>query len=100
MSSHSYPSRIRRWYVPNATYFVTSVTRDRRPLFAEDANVDLLRIKIWDRDTDTVIYDSLLGAAEDADPTTEIGGGNIVIHSRHQPWRNRPLRLPDQHQTG
>jgi len=45
-------------------------------------DVDLFRIKIWDKDNDDeVIYDNMIGEEEDADPTTEIGGGNIKIHS-------------------
>jgi len=36
-------SRIRRWYVANATYFLTVVTRDRQPLFADSANLSRLR---------------------------------------------------------
>jgi PKD repeat protein len=44
-------------------------------------DVDLFRIKIWDKDAgDAVIYDNQLGAADDADPTTALGGGSIVIH--------------------
>ena len=43
-------------------------------------DVDLFRIKIWDRDTGVVIYDNQMGDEEDADPTTELGGGSIVIH--------------------
>ncbi len=34
---------IRRWYVPNAVYFIAAVTQDRRPLSAQEANVTLLR---------------------------------------------------------
>ncbi len=34
---------IRRWYVPNAIYFIVAVTRDRQPVFSHDANVALLR---------------------------------------------------------
>ncbi len=56
-------------------------------LFAIDADltpsttIDLFRIKIWDRDNgDLVVYDNELGGADDADPTTAIGGGSIVIH--------------------
>ncbi len=45
------------------------------------ADVDLFRIKIWDKVTDSIYYDNQMGAAEDADPTTAIGGGSIVIHS-------------------
>ena len=42
---HSPPIRvrIRRWYVANAIYFVTAVTYHRQPLFADEANLDLLR---------------------------------------------------------
>ena len=57
-------------------------------LFAIDANltpstaVDLFRIKIWDKDNgDMVVYDNQIGGADDADPTTEIGGGSIMIHT-------------------
>jgi putative transposase len=36
-------ARIRRWYVPNAIYFIVGVTQHRQPLFAEKDNVTLLR---------------------------------------------------------
>ena len=32
----------RRYYIPNAIYFIVAVTRDRQQVFAEKANVDLL----------------------------------------------------------
>jgi parallel beta-helix repeat protein len=44
---------------------------------------DKFRIKIWSEDeygTETVIYDNQIGAAVDAEPTTVIGGGSIVVH--------------------
>ena len=42
---------------------------------------DKFRIKIWDKNNaDTVVYDNKMGAADDADPTTIIGGGSIKIH--------------------
>jgi len=45
-------------------------------------DVDLFRIKIWDKDDgDDVVYDNQLGDAEDADPTTAIGGGSIIVHT-------------------
>ena len=40
--------------------------------------VDLFRIKIWN--SEGVLYDNMLEAEENADPTTSIGGGSIVIH--------------------
>jgi hypothetical protein len=43
-------------------------------------DVDLFRIKIWDRDTDEVVYDNQMGADDDGYDGTEIGGGNIRIH--------------------
>jgi len=44
-------------------------------------NVDLFRIKIWDKDAgDAIVYDNNMGDAENDDPTTAIGGGSIVIH--------------------
>ena len=42
--------------------------------------VDKFRIKIWDKATGEVIYDNQLGASDDADPVTELGGGSIVVH--------------------
>ena len=46
-------------------------------------DVDLFRIKIWDKDdNDNIIYDNNLGNEDDEDPTTEIGGGNIKIHKQ------------------
>jgi len=42
--------------------------------------VDKFRIKIWDKDTGDTIYDNQMGDADDADATTELGGGSIVIH--------------------
>jgi hypothetical protein len=44
------------------------------------SEVDLFRIRIWDRATDQVVYDNQMGDADDADPATDIGGGAIVIH--------------------
>lgn len=42
---------------------------------------DMFRIKIWDKDNgDAVVYDNGLGDPDDADPTTAIAGGQIVIH--------------------
>jgi len=44
--------------------------------------VDCFRIKIWDEATGAVVYDNQMDDAEDADVTTEIGGGSIVIHKK------------------
>ena len=42
---------------------------------------DKFRIKIWDKTKNhQVVYDNELGALEDADPTTALQGGSIVIH--------------------
>ena len=41
---------------------------------------DKFRIMIWDKESDQIIYDNLIGAADTADPSTAIGGGSIVIH--------------------
>jgi hypothetical protein len=49
-------------------------------LTAIDGAPDKFRIKIWDKVTGNVIYDNQLGMADDATPSTIIGGGSIVIH--------------------
>lgn len=48
---------------------------------AGGGGVDRLRIRIWDRTTDTIVYDTQAGAGTDADPTTVLGGGSITIHN-------------------
>jgi len=46
-------------------------------------STDKFRIKIWDQKAnDQVIYDNKLGAADDGNAATELGGGSIVIHSQ------------------
>ncbi len=47
---------------------------------AGGGGVDRFRIKIWDRATGGVIYDNQVGADDDAEPSTALGGGSIVIH--------------------
>ncbi len=44
--------------------------------------IDMFRIKIWDKDleSDNIIYDNEINAAEDAYPSTAISGGSIVVH--------------------
>ena len=47
-------------------------------------DVDLFRIKIWDKDQgDVVIYDNQMGDDDEADAATAIGGGSIVIHKEN-----------------
>ncbi|MEW6570998.1 MAG: hypothetical protein AB1390_07465 [Nitrospirota bacterium] len=41
---------------------------------------DKFRIKIWDKMTDTIVYDNMHEAPDNADPSTIIGGGSIVIY--------------------
>ena len=42
--------------------------------------IDKFRIKIWTKDPEEVVYDNQICAPEDAEPTTAIIGGSIVIH--------------------
>lgn len=42
---------------------------------------DKFRIKIWDKSTSNVVYDNQIGAVDNADPTTVLGGGQIVIQT-------------------
>ena len=44
-------------------------------------DVDKFRIKIWDKESDMLVYDNMVGEDDpNADPTTEITGGSITIH--------------------
>ena len=47
-----------------------------------DGSPDKIRIKIWDKVTGEEFYDNQPGAADYADPTTQIGGGSIKIHAK------------------
>ncbi len=42
--------------------------------------VDKFRIKIWDKATDTIVYDNLMGGDDDVVPTTVLSHGSIKIH--------------------
>ena len=61
----------------NFGFMLSAVDEELTP----STDVDLFRIKIWDKDDgDAVVYDNNKEETDDADPTTEIGGGQIVIH--------------------
>jgi PKD repeat protein len=49
-------------------------------LSAVDGSIDKFRIKIWDKESGNTIYDNEIGIGEDAEPSTAIGGGSIIIH--------------------
>jgi len=52
-------------------------------LTPDNEDKDMFRIKIWDKNNnDAVVYDNQLDDDENADPTTEIAGGQIVIHKK------------------
>jgi PKD repeat protein len=42
--------------------------------------IDKFRIKIWITETEEIVYDNQMEAADDSDAATEIGGGSIKIH--------------------
>jgi hypothetical protein len=41
---------------------------------------DRFRIRIWDNNGGGLIYDNQFNAPDSDDPTTDLGGGSIVIH--------------------
>jgi PKD repeat protein len=43
---------------------------------------DKFRIKIWDKNTDEIIYDNNISGDDDDDPATILGGGQIKIHKK------------------
>lgn len=44
--------------------------------------MDRFRIKVWQRASGEVVFDTQPGAADTEDPTTVVEGGSIVIHKR------------------
>jgi len=62
----------------NYGFMLSAIDADLTP----SAVIDKFRIKIWDKDNnDYVVYDNNLVVDDNADPTTEIGGGSIIIHT-------------------
>jgi hypothetical protein len=49
-------------------------------LTATDGSPDRLRMKIWKTSDSTVVYDNQMGSSDTSNPTTGLGGGQIVIH--------------------
>jgi hypothetical protein len=47
--------------------------------------LDRFRIKIWDLASAVRLYDNQMGAGDDANPTTTLAGGSIVIHKPGAP---------------
>ena len=44
---------------------------------------DKFRIKIWDKNNgDAIVYDNQMLAADDATPTTLLGGGSINVQTK------------------
>lgn len=49
---------------------------------SKEGKIDKFRIKIWDKaNEEFIVYDNELDGLDDSDPTTEIAGGAIVVHS-------------------
>lgn len=62
----------------NYGFMLSAIDADLTP----GTDVDLFRIKIWDKNNgDAIVYDNQMSAEDDADPTTAIGGGNIKIRT-------------------
>jgi hypothetical protein len=47
---------------------------------ALNGSADTFRMRIWDKTTGAVIYDSEIGRGDGAPAITVLGGGSIVIH--------------------
>jgi len=62
----------------NYGFMISVIDAERTP--SQD-DTDMFRMKIWDKGNNgVIIYDNQLGYDENEDPTTEIAGGQIVIH--------------------
>lgn len=61
--------------VPGYWFMISAIDGD----LLQQASSDKFRIKIWNS-AGATIYDNQLGSADDAEATTVLGGGAIVIH--------------------
>jgi hypothetical protein len=50
-------------------------------LTAFDDSPDKFRIKIWNKNTGEIVYDNQIDSSDNANPSTALGGGSIVIHN-------------------
>jgi hypothetical protein len=50
----------------------------------DEGSPDMFRIKIWEEvdGVEVIIYDNQHGDDDDAEVTTELGGGSITIHTK------------------
>jgi hypothetical protein len=63
--------------IGNFGFMLTAIDEKLTP----STDVDLFRIKIWDKDDgDAIVYDNQLGDGDDAAPTAAVRGGSIIIH--------------------
>jgi hypothetical protein len=62
----------------NYGFMLTATDAARTP----STDVDLFRIKIWDKDTGQVVYDNKPGQDDGSYDGTLIGGGNIKVHKK------------------
>ena len=62
----------------NYGFMLTAIDEKLTP----STDVDLFRIKIWDKATDSIVYDNKAGESDTSDTATELGGGSIVIHKK------------------
>jgi hypothetical protein len=62
------------------TFMLTAIDGDMNG--SQSPSEDRFRIKITDNNNNgAMVYDNQLGVADTSDPTTTLGGGNIIIHS-------------------
>ena len=58
----------------NYGFMISAIDGDKK------AEPDKFRIKIWQKPNEAIVYDNQIGASDDADPITTLGGGSIAIH--------------------
>ncbi len=64
---------------PNEYAFALTVIDGSKP---GGGGENKLRFQLWDKVTGDLVYDNQSGSADDADPTTVLGGGNISVHTK------------------
>ena len=63
------------------TFMLTAIDGDMNS-GAQSSSNDKFRVKIMDNNNNgALVYDNQLNAPDTSDPTTTLGGGNIIIHS-------------------
>ncbi len=76
---------------PGFQFMISAIDGDLN----QKGEADIFRIKIWNELTQDVVYDNEMGNAIEADPTTQIADGSIVVHVPKEKGQSSVVASPN-----